>query len=225
MADGAISFYIDHFVQTRVSKLTYGSKGSIDYDASDAEHRKRPTFTAISGVKRIDKVFWVILSGVGYLLFKKKRSKVVNPFLYIRTSKYLKRMKFVAAIIGNLQMLRVYRLPNRISTAIEVSLAMVPSWIQILVRSKKRASLLSSYKLIILLISELYSELCTIDVDLSHLWNTSSVQTLSKGSGVYYYKVSYELIMLFGGTEIEAQLCWKENVRFSVGKIVHYVGD
>lgn len=68
VADGAISFYIDHFVQTRVSKLTYGSKGSIDYDASDAEHRKRPTFTAISGVKRIDKVFWVILSGVSYLL-------------------------------------------------------------------------------------------------------------------------------------------------------------
>ena len=123
-------------------------------------------------------------------------------------------MKFVAAIIGNSQMLRVYRLLNRISTAIEVSLAMVPSWIQILVRRKKRVSL--SYKLIILLITELYSELCTIDVDLSHLWNTSSVQTLSKGSGVYYYKVSYELIMLFGGTEIEAQLCWKENVRFSV---------
>ena len=42
---------------------------------------------------------------------------------------------------------------------------------------------------------------------------------------MYYYKVSYELIMLFGGTEIEAQLCWKENVRFSVRKIVHYVGD
>ena len=87
VADGAISFYIDHFVQTRVSKLTYGSKGSIDYDASDAEHRKRPTFTAISGVKRIDKVFWVILSGVGYLLFKKKRSKIVNPFFYICQNK------------------------------------------------------------------------------------------------------------------------------------------
>ena len=68
MADGAISYYIDHFVQTRVSKLTYGSRGSIDFDSSNAEHRKRPTFTAISGIKRIDGVFWVILSGVSYLL-------------------------------------------------------------------------------------------------------------------------------------------------------------
>ena len=71
---------------------------------------------------------------------------------------------------------------------------------------------------------ELYSELCTIEVDISHLWRTSNVQTMSKNSGVYY-KVCYELVMLFGGTEIEAQLCWKENVRFSVRKIVHYVGD
>jgi len=57
---------------------------------------------------------------------------------------------------------------------------------------------------------DLYSELCTIEVNLSHLWNTTNVQTILKGSGVYY-KVSYELIMLFGGTEIEAQLSWKEN--------------
>lgn len=64
MADGAISYYIDHFVQTRVSKLTYGSKGSIDYNSTDPEHRKRSTFIAISGVKRIDNVFWVILPGV-----------------------------------------------------------------------------------------------------------------------------------------------------------------
>ena len=64
---------------------------------------------------------------------------------------------------------------------------------------------------------DLYSELCTIEVDLSYLWGTSSVQTIPKGSGVYY-KVSYELVMfeLFGGTEIEAQLCWKENVRSKI---------
>ena len=27
-----------------------------------------------------------------------------------------------------------------------------------------------------------------------------------------YYKVDYELIMLFGGTELKVQLAWKENV-------------
>ena len=61
---------------------------------------------------------------------------------------------------------------------------------------------------------ELYSELCTIRVDLSHLWNTSNIQTLPKRSGPgVYYEVYYEIVMLFGGTEIEAQLCWNENVR------------
>ena len=83
VADGAISYYIDHFVQTRVSKLTYGSKGSIDYDAKNPEHRRRPTFTAISGIKRIDRVFWVILPGVSYLLvltLKKKNIEIINYF-------------------------------------------------------------------------------------------------------------------------------------------------
>ena len=68
MADGAISYYIDHFVQTRVTKLTYGSRGSIRYDPSDPEHAKRPFLTAISGVRRINDVFWVILREVSVLL-------------------------------------------------------------------------------------------------------------------------------------------------------------
>ena len=218
MADGAISFYIDHFVQTRVSKLTYGSRGSIDYDYNNPEHRKRPTFTAISGIKRIDKVFWVILSGVSCFEPSKKRDiEIINPFLYVRTSKYPKRMKFVAVIIGNLQIVQVYHLPNRMSTAIEVSLAMLPSWIRILVRPIKKKSIIIQFFLISILHLDLYSELCTIEVNLSHLWNTSNVQTLQKlsGSGVYY-KVYYYVVLLFGGTEIQAQLCWKENVRSTI---------
>ena len=71
--------------------------------------------------------------------------------------------------------------------------------------------------IIILLISilhlELYSKLCTIEVDLSHLRNTSDIHTVGTGPGVYY-KLYYDLVMLFGGTEIEAYLCWKEKVRF-----------
>ena len=68
VADGAISYYIDHFVQTRVSKLTYGCEGSIEYDSRNPEHQKRPTFSSVSGVQRIYLVFHVILSEVSYLL-------------------------------------------------------------------------------------------------------------------------------------------------------------
>jgi len=168
VADGAISYYIDHFVQTRVSKLTYGSKGSIDYDASDPEHRRRPTFTAISGIKRIDSVFWVILSG----------NKQVPETNEIRRSHYWEFTNLAG-----------------LSTA--------KSHIYCYRGIVGDAAFMDTNP-------ELYSELCTIEVDLSHLSYTSNVQIIHKPSGVYY-KVAYELVMLFGGTEIEAQLCWKEN--------------
>jgi len=58
VADGAISYYTDHFVQTRVSKLTYGCRGLLPYDPSNPEHRKRPTVTAASGLEVIDDVFF-----------------------------------------------------------------------------------------------------------------------------------------------------------------------
>jgi hypothetical protein len=53
MADGAISCYLDHFVQTRVTKLAYGTHIDIDYDPENPEHRKRPTFTTVSGAKQL----------------------------------------------------------------------------------------------------------------------------------------------------------------------------
>ena len=69
VADGAISYYVDHFVQTRVSRLTYGSRIQLDYDPNNPEHQKRPIFTSkISGDKLIDNGFSVILSGVSYTL-------------------------------------------------------------------------------------------------------------------------------------------------------------
>ena len=66
---------------------------------------------------------------------------------------------------------------------------------------------------------DLYSELCTIEVDLSHLWGTSNMETLRNRSGCgvpVYYSVGFDVVMLFGGTEIQAQLCWKENVRLRI---------
>ncbi|KAF8814878.1 hypothetical protein BYT27DRAFT_7081226 [Phlegmacium glaucopus] len=174
VADGAISYYIDHFVQTRVSKLTYGSRGSIDYNSNDAEHRKRSTFTAISGIKRIDNVFWVILSGAS------TSNKQVPETNEIRRSHYWE--------FTNL-----------------TGLSSAKSYIYCYRGIVTDAAFMDTN-------AELYSELCTIEVDLSHLWGTPTIQTIPKGSGVYY-KVAYELVMLFGGTEIEVQVCWKEHVR------------
>lgn len=38
VAEGAVSFFLEHFVSTRVAKYTYGTKCVWDYDASDPEH-------------------------------------------------------------------------------------------------------------------------------------------------------------------------------------------
>lgn len=51
VADGAISYYLDHFVVGRIVRYTYGTPGSIEYNPSDPQHRKRShkKYLAITG--------------------------------------------------------------------------------------------------------------------------------------------------------------------------------
>ncbi|KAJ7578255.1 hypothetical protein C8J56DRAFT_359675 [Mycena floridula] len=63
VADGAVSFYLDHFVSTRVSRMTYGTKCSNQFISSNLEHiRRRSTvFIDAEGTSRIPKCFSVLL--------------------------------------------------------------------------------------------------------------------------------------------------------------------
>jgi len=56
VAVGAISYYLDHFVVGRIVRYTYGTSGSIDYDPSDPEHRRRShkKYLAITGEVHLD---------------------------------------------------------------------------------------------------------------------------------------------------------------------------
>ena len=56
VAVGAISFYLDHFVVSRLVRYTYGTPASIPYDPSDPEHRKRThkRYMGITGVPQLD---------------------------------------------------------------------------------------------------------------------------------------------------------------------------
>jgi hypothetical protein len=54
-----------------------------------------------------------------------------------------------------------------------------------------------------------YTNLCTIEVDLSHL--PLSRQPKYSGEG-NFYKVKYDIVLLFGLTEFKAVVAWKENV-------------
>ncbi|EDR07861.1 uncharacterized protein LACBIDRAFT_298114 [Laccaria bicolor S238N-H82] len=63
VADGAISFYLDHFVSARVSKFSYGITCATVFDPSDIEHIRRSSsmYFALSGIPRISGAFSCIL--------------------------------------------------------------------------------------------------------------------------------------------------------------------
>ena len=56
---------------------------------------------------------------------------------------------------------------------------------------------------------ENYTNLCTIETDLSYL--PLSPRLKSSGEGTYY-GLEYDVILLFGLTELEAMIAWKEEV-------------
>ncbi|EEB95630.1 hypothetical protein MPER_05365, partial [Moniliophthora perniciosa FA553] len=63
VADGAVSFYLDHHVSARVSRFTYGIEVLVPYDESNREHRRRShtTFVNAAGVRMVPGAFSAIL--------------------------------------------------------------------------------------------------------------------------------------------------------------------
>ena len=70
VSDGAILFYLDHFVRTRVAKVTYGVFHGIEYDASASDHRSRShkVYIGTCGNERIHDFFSIILPKVSCLI-------------------------------------------------------------------------------------------------------------------------------------------------------------
>ena len=66
MSDGALSFYHDRFVHTRISKFTYGTFSIIQFDPTDPDHQQRlhNVFTGVDGIKKITGSFDVMLPKV-----------------------------------------------------------------------------------------------------------------------------------------------------------------
>ncbi|KAF9523665.1 hypothetical protein CPB83DRAFT_657624 [Crepidotus variabilis] len=63
VSNGAISFHLDHYVRTRVAKVTYGCRIHLPYDPKDPEHIKRSKhrFTDPDGSLRINGCFRTVL--------------------------------------------------------------------------------------------------------------------------------------------------------------------
>ncbi|TFK71045.1 hypothetical protein BDN72DRAFT_877353 [Pluteus cervinus] len=63
VADGAVSFYVDHFVSTRVAKYHYGVGKSIYYDSSRSDHlaRKHKIYTSAANYLLLPDGFCITL--------------------------------------------------------------------------------------------------------------------------------------------------------------------
>ncbi|KAI6169022.1 hypothetical protein EDD17DRAFT_457860 [Pisolithus thermaeus] len=63
VADGGVSYFIDHSVTARVSKHAYGISCNAKYDSNDQEHRQRSSqvFRSVDGCQRLRHSFDIIL--------------------------------------------------------------------------------------------------------------------------------------------------------------------
>ncbi|KAG1846557.1 hypothetical protein DFJ58DRAFT_747163 [Suillus subalutaceus] len=180
VADGAVSFYIDHLVSSRVARATYGVECFIPYHSGDPEHQVRlhKSFIDPTGELCIPEYFESIL--LKYL----SGANSGNP------SK--KSEKTLAGCKSHDSELLCYQGALR-----------EPEWLD-----SDRSS---------------FTTLCTITADLSEVSKTLRPlkSTLDQSK---YYKIEYDVVILFGHTELKAQICWKYKVRLSFSSI-YFLAD
>jgi len=76
VSDGAISFYLDHFVRSRIAKVTYGVHKRIMYESSNPEHLERSSkvYKGVDGSLYLYNVFDPLLSKARVNLCKRTTS-------------------------------------------------------------------------------------------------------------------------------------------------------
>ena len=70
VANGAVCYFLEHFVSARVMKMTYGTQACVDYDRNNAEHiaRRGGCFVKPSGRTMLPDGFSSILKKVNIYL-------------------------------------------------------------------------------------------------------------------------------------------------------------
>lgn len=182
VAGGAISFYLDHFVRTRVAKVTYGAFANALYNPHNPEHREREadTFVSMAGEKRVQGSFTVILP-------KNTQVSETQEFRSSFTQLYKLKTDF-ASLTSTVWCYR--------------GVIAEPRWRDTDTR--------------------MYSKVCTIELDLSH-FSRNTKEIKRHGAQGKFYRLDYDIVLLFGLTELKAQLAWMEKgvEKKSPAKIVY----
>lgn len=170
VSDGAISFYVDRYVSSRISRYTFGVYLHDLYDPTNPEHIKRIRTKILypDHEERIPGLFSVILP-------KNTQVDELTEFRLAVSQSHQSKAHFedifstVSCYLGD-----------------NVSSTM---WKDVE--------------------SKLYRDLCWIKANVP-----IRPQRCAKGRGKnrqYFFRVDYDIVLLFGLTELKAQIAWKEN--------------
>ncbi|GAW00248.1 protein [Lentinula edodes] len=165
VADGGVSFYLDHFVSSRVARYSYGIKCSKIYQTSNPEHRRRGFHNSIAGTFQVENCFSLILQkGVQITELQEFR----NPFVYYS----------------------YHRLQSMTETILEYrGIDKDPSWIDV--------------------DCNMYSTACIVTADTSKI--SATLVPRRNPTGYEYFQLNFDVVLLFGLTELKAQIAWQEN--------------
>ncbi|PBK90604.1 hypothetical protein ARMGADRAFT_1014645 [Armillaria gallica] len=169
VADGALSFYLDHVVAARVSKYDYGIPVYTEYNPLDAEHSSRTdaTFFDADGVLSIGGQFFCMLPKCTQV-----SEETEFRCSFLQHAMHLVELQSITAEIV------CYRGTKE-----------QPVWVDEE--------------------PEEYSVFCTITADTSEV--AKSLKLQRRPDGKSYFTLAYNIILLFGRTELSAQFSWKEN--------------
>ena len=76
MAEGAVSYYIDHYVATRMARVTYGTNCNFPYQRDKASHIARAdlVYVGADGRDRLDHCFYKLLDKASSTFLRDYRS-------------------------------------------------------------------------------------------------------------------------------------------------------
>ncbi|KAI3603503.1 hypothetical protein WG66_014296 [Moniliophthora roreri] len=186
-ADGGISFFIDHFVSTRVSRFTYGVACHVNFKERDPEHRQRRQKVIVSevGKRELHDAFDVIL----------QKGTRVSEETEFRRSYYVEKLRRDDLELNHIkQPIHCYEGSNP-----------DPHWWDI---EKSVSLVVTEFKNTHLLTLAFFRKVCTVTADASCIEKRKTGRSPKSPGPVY--RMDYDIVLLFGGPELKAQLCWVE---------------
>ncbi|KAG6918259.1 hypothetical protein DXG01_015633 [Tephrocybe rancida] len=205
VAEGAVSFYLDHFVSVRVAKFYYGVECTVLYDEHNREHRARSSriYTSLAGFQRLPGYFDAILHKVWTLQLCVVRGNLTERLTRISPCPRPKNSDVhMPSVPATEEPFDASKKPCNVTEELQKYLS---GWMQTDVRFMVMF-VADTHEPI-----EMYSTLCTIEADTSKLSETLQLVHAEGKASTAYFRMEYDIVLSFGLTELKAQIAWVEN--------------